>query len=37
VEENVHAAEMPPLSEQAMARVRAVYDRHIRAATHDRW
>jgi aryl-alcohol dehydrogenase-like predicted oxidoreductase len=37
VEDNVHAAELPPLSEQTMAHVRAVYDRHIRAATHGRW
>jgi aryl-alcohol dehydrogenase-like predicted oxidoreductase len=37
VEDNVAAAELPPLSDEAMAQVRAVYDRHIRAAIHDRW
>ena len=37
VEENVGAADLPALSADAMARVRAVYNRHIRAAVHDRW
>ena len=37
VEDNVRAAELPPLSDAAMARARAVYDRHFRAAIHGRW
>lgn len=36
-ESNVRAAELPPLSEEAMARVQDVYDRYFRAAIHDRW
>nr|WP_221239712.1 aldo/keto reductase [Longimicrobium terrae] len=34
---NVHAAGLPPLSAEAMAKVRDVYDRHFRAAVHPRW
>jgi aryl-alcohol dehydrogenase-like predicted oxidoreductase len=37
VENNVRAAELPALSGAAMAQARAVYDRHFRAAIHDRW
>jgi len=37
VEDNVRAAELPPLSDDAMARARDVYDRHFRAAIHGRW
>lgn len=37
VEQNVKAADLPPLSPDAMQRVRDVYDRHIRAAIHGRW
>ena len=37
VEDNVRAAELPPISDATMARVRAIYDRHIRSAVHDRW
>jgi aryl-alcohol dehydrogenase-like predicted oxidoreductase len=36
-EENARAAELPALSDAAMARVRAVYEAEIRAAVHDRW
>jgi len=36
-EANVRAAALPPLSPDAMAQARAVYDRHFRAAIHDRW
>ena len=36
-EDNVRAAELPPLPPEAMERVRAVYDRHFRAAVHERW
>jgi aryl-alcohol dehydrogenase-like predicted oxidoreductase len=37
VEANVRALELPPLGDDAMARVRDVYDRHVRAAVHGRW
>jgi aryl-alcohol dehydrogenase-like predicted oxidoreductase len=36
-EDNIAAAELPPLSTETMAAVRAVYDRHIRAEVQDRW
>jgi aryl-alcohol dehydrogenase-like predicted oxidoreductase len=36
-ESNAAAAELPPLSDEAMARVRAVYDRRLRASVHPRW
>lgn len=36
-EDNVRAADLPPLSDEAMEQVRAVYDRHFRAAVHPRW
>jgi aryl-alcohol dehydrogenase-like predicted oxidoreductase len=36
-EENVHAADLPPLSEEAMALARDVYDRLIRPGVHERW
>jgi aryl-alcohol dehydrogenase-like predicted oxidoreductase len=37
VDENVAAAELPPLSDEVMAQVRAVYDRYLREAIHDQW
>ena len=37
VADNVRAAELAPLSDEAMARVREIYDRHVRAAVHDSW
>jgi aryl-alcohol dehydrogenase-like predicted oxidoreductase len=37
VEENIGAAELPPLSEAQMAKVREVYDQRIRAQVHQRW
>ena len=37
VEGNVRSLELPPLPAEAMARVPEVYDRHVRAAVHDRW
>jgi aryl-alcohol dehydrogenase-like predicted oxidoreductase len=37
VVENVRAAELPPLSEAQMARVREVYDGYIRQQVHQRW
>lgn len=37
VEDNIAAANLSPLSDETMARVRAIYDRHIRALVHHRW
>jgi aryl-alcohol dehydrogenase-like predicted oxidoreductase len=37
VEDNVRAAELPPLSPKAMGRVQAIYDRYIREQVHGRW
>jgi aryl-alcohol dehydrogenase-like predicted oxidoreductase len=36
-EDNVRAAELPPLTPQQMAAVRDVYDRFIRPLVHHRW
>ena len=36
-EDNIGAADLPPLSDATMAAIRGVYDRHIRAQVHDRW
>lgn len=36
-EDNVRAAELPPLTEEQMAHVRAVYDRYFRERVHPRW
>ena len=36
-EDNVRAADLPPLSEETMAKVREVYDRYIREQVHHRW
>ncbi len=37
VEENVQAADMPPLSEETMAAIDAVYERYVYADVHHRW
>jgi aryl-alcohol dehydrogenase-like predicted oxidoreductase len=37
VEENVRAADLPPLSDDTMDAVRDIYDRHIREMVHHRW
>jgi aryl-alcohol dehydrogenase-like predicted oxidoreductase len=37
VEDNVHAADLPPLTEEQMIRVREIYDDYIRADVHQRW
>ena len=37
VEENAAAADLPPLSNQQMAKVREVYDRYVRQSVHCRW
>lgn len=36
-EDNVRAADLPPLSEAAMAKVREIYTRSIREQVHQRW
>jgi len=36
-EDNVRAADLPPLTEAQMAAVREVYDRYIRDQVHHRW
>jgi aryl-alcohol dehydrogenase-like predicted oxidoreductase len=36
-ENNVHAATLPPLSDETMRRVKEVYDRYIRPQVHQRW
>ncbi len=36
-EDNVHAAALPPLSDETMRRVQAVYDSYIRPQVHNRW
>ena len=36
-EDNISAAELPALSPEAMVRIRAIYDRHIRPQVEDRW
>ncbi len=37
VEDNVAAADMPPLSEEVMDRIRRIYDRSIRQEVHHHW
>jgi aryl-alcohol dehydrogenase-like predicted oxidoreductase len=37
VADNLAAAEMPPLPEEAMNRIREIYDRHIRPGVHHQW
>ena len=36
-EDNIRAAELPPLSDDTMQQVRAVYDRLVRPHVHDLW
>ncbi|MFL5580542.1 MAG: aldo/keto reductase [Gemmatimonadaceae bacterium] len=36
-EDNVRAAELPPLDDATMRQVREVYDRHFRETVHGRW
>jgi aryl-alcohol dehydrogenase-like predicted oxidoreductase len=36
-EENFSAADLPPLSDQAMTAARAIYDRYIRELVYQRW
>lgn len=37
VEENCSAADMPPIPDETMAKVRTIYDRHIRELVHHYW
>jgi aryl-alcohol dehydrogenase-like predicted oxidoreductase len=37
VEDNVAAAEMPPLSDEVMQRAREIYDVHVREEVHHKW
>jgi aryl-alcohol dehydrogenase-like predicted oxidoreductase len=37
VEDNVAAADMPPLSDEVMDRIREIYDRSIRPEVHHQW
>jgi aryl-alcohol dehydrogenase-like predicted oxidoreductase len=36
-EDNIRAADLPPLSDSTMDKIRAIYDRHIRAQVHHLW
>ena len=36
-EDNIRAADLPPLSNSSMQKIRAIYDRHIRAQVHHLW
>jgi aryl-alcohol dehydrogenase-like predicted oxidoreductase len=37
VEENVAAADQPPLSDEAMNQIRVVYDKSVRPHVHHYW
>jgi aryl-alcohol dehydrogenase-like predicted oxidoreductase len=37
VEQNCAAADLPPLSGRTMAKVRTIYDNHIRELVHHYW
>ena len=37
VEDNAHASDLPPLSDEAMQKVRELYDTWLRAQVHQRW
>lgn len=37
VDENFSAADLPPLSDESMAQVHSIYDRHIRELVHHYW
>jgi aryl-alcohol dehydrogenase-like predicted oxidoreductase len=37
VEDNVRAADLPPLTDAQMAKARAIYDTYIRKLVHQRW
>ena len=37
VEDNVHAADLPPLTESQMSAIQTIYDKWIREQVHQRW
>ena len=37
VDENMAAADLPPLSDEAMKRIRAIYNQQIREQVHHLW
>jgi aryl-alcohol dehydrogenase-like predicted oxidoreductase len=37
VEDNAHASDLPPLSDEVMQKVRELYDTRLRAQVHQRW
>jgi aryl-alcohol dehydrogenase-like predicted oxidoreductase len=37
VEDNLAAAEMPPLSDEEMDRIRGIYDQYVRSEVHHLW
>jgi aryl-alcohol dehydrogenase-like predicted oxidoreductase len=37
VEQNLQAADLPPLSQETMQAIRAIYDQYIRPQVHQRW
>ena len=36
-EDNVKASELPPLSDETMAKIEAIYDKYVREQVHHRW
>lgn len=36
-EDNIRAADLPPLSDATMEQIQAIYDRRLRAQVHDQW
>ena len=36
-EDNLRAADLPPLSDSTMAKIREIYDRHLRPEVHQLW
>lgn len=36
-EDNIRAADLPPILDSTMGRIQAIYDRHIRAQVHSLW
>ena len=35
--DNVNAANLPPLSDEVMAQIQAIYDEEIKEQVHQRW
>jgi aryl-alcohol dehydrogenase-like predicted oxidoreductase len=36
-EDNVRTSELPPLSDETMAKVKGIYEKYIREQVHHRW